>query len=74
MFLQLVGAFPLILMGFGSGPEFSAVPAKWPPQAASPLVLDQGGLSDTLLTRRLLPLFEAELTPSGEGCRSGVSA
>lgn len=72
VFLQLVGAFPLILMGFGSGPEFSAVPAKWPPQEASPLVLDQGGLSDTLLTMRLLPLFAAELTPSGERCPSGV--
>lgn len=38
--LQLVGAVPLILMGFGSGPEFSAVLAKRPPQAGSPLVLD----------------------------------
>lgn len=28
------------LMGFGLGPEFSAVPAKWTPQAGSPLVLE----------------------------------
>lgn len=28
------------LMGFGLGPEFSAVPAKWTPQASSALVLE----------------------------------
>lgn len=47
---QLVGAFPFILMGIGSGPEFSAVLDKWPPQASSPLFLDRGGLLNTLLT------------------------
>lgn len=40
---ELVGAFPIILMGVGSGPEFSAVPAKRPPHTSSPLFSDQGG-------------------------------
>lgn len=54
---QLVGAFPLILMGIGSGPEFSAVLDKWPPQASSPLFLDRGGFLDTLLTGWVLLHF-----------------